>query len=707
MKYDLLFEPVKIGPVTAPNRFYQVPHCNTLGHGHPRAEAANRGMKAEGGWGVVCTQEVEIHPSSDISPFVEGRLWDDADIPAHQLTTDAVHKHGALAGIELCYNGHHASNLYSRIAPMSISAMPLDSNEPLQARAMHKRDIANLRQWHVDAALRAKRAGYDIVYVYAGHDMSLLMHSMQTRYNKRTDEYGGSLENRVRLTRETLEAVKEAVGDTCAIAFRFAVDELLGKDGMSCDAEARDVVEMLAEIPDLWDVNISDWSNDSSTARFEPHEGYQEKFTAFVKSMTSKPVVGVGRFTSPDVMLSQVNRGVLDFIGAARPSIADPFLPAKIRAGDLESVRECIGCNICVASDNTISPIRCTQNPTMGQEWKRGWHPEKTKPAKTPVQTLVIGGGPAGLECAWQLSQRGFPVMLAEATDEFGGRALRESKLPGLASYVRVRDYRMQQLNKAKDVQLLPGNTLSAADVIDTGIEHVFIATGSKWHRNGFGTQHPNGVNIDAKAKIYTPDDILDGASPQGRVLVFDDDHYYMGGVIAEKLRADGCDVTLVTPDTMVSSWTENTLEQHKIQKRLMEVGVKLVLSQGLGNLSADHCEIECVYTGAISQIACDAVVLVTSRASDDALMLEIRSNNSSDASADELSSPGFGSDRGHSKGFGFQASNGQTFIAMGDCEAPSTIAAAVYSGHLAAREFDSGVDEYQALFRRELVSLV
>ena len=186
--------------------------------------------------------------------------------------------------------------------------------------------------------------------------MSLLQHFLSPRYNHRNDEYGGSLENRLRLLHETLTDVKEAVGDTCGIALRFAVDELMGEDGLQADAEAQEMVSLLAEIPDLWDVNISDWSNDSSTARFEPQEGYQEQFTAFVKTITSKPVVGVGRFTSPDAMLSQVNRGVLDFIGAARPSIADPYLPNKIREGRFEDIRECIGCNICCLLYTSPSP---------------------------------------------------------------------------------------------------------------------------------------------------------------------------------------------------------------------------------------------------------------------------------------------------------------------------------------------------------------
>src|SRR5262249_17657720 len=175
--------------------------------------------------------------------------------------------------------------------------------------------------------------------------------------------------------------------------------ELLGADGIGCDAEGREVVEMLAELPDLWDVNLSPWSNDSTTSRFQP-EGSQEPFTAFVKRVTSKPVGAAGRFTSPHTMVRLIRQGVLDFIGAARPSIADPFLPRKIEEGRLEDIRECIGCNICVSGDFTITPIRCTQNPTMGEEWRKGWHPEVIPARGSDDPVLGGGAGPAGLEAA-------------------------------------------------------------------------------------------------------------------------------------------------------------------------------------------------------------------------------------------------------------------------------------------------------------------
>lgn len=678
-RYDILFEPVQIGPVTTKNRFYQVPHCNTLGHARPRAEAANRRVKAEGGWGVICTQEVEIHPSSELTPYVEGRLWDDLDIPQHRLMTDAVHEYGSLAGIELAYNASHTMNHYSRIAPMSPSDGIVHGNQPMQARGMNKRDIKNIRLWHVEAAKRAREAGYDIVYVYAAHDMSILQHFLKPHYNRRNDEYGGSLENRVRLSREILTDVKEAVGDTCAIAFRFAVDELRGPDGLQAECEGRDVLGMLAEIPDLWDVNISGWGNDSATARFQPNEGFQEPYTAFVKSMTSKPVVGVGRFTSADAMVSQIKRGVLDLIGAARPSIADPYLPNKIDEGRLEDIRECIGCNICVAQDNLAAPIRCTQNPTQGEEWKRDWHPEKIQPAVSDDAVLVVGAGPAGLECAMQLANRGYEVTLAEAGDEVGGRVNRESQLPGLSSYARVRDYRETQIVQKPNVQIYKGNRLSAEDILELDIPHVICATGSSWRHDGVGRYHAFAVDgIDA-VSVLTPDDVMAGADIEQRVLIYDDDHYYLGSTIAELCVQQGKQVCLVTPDSLISSWTENTLEQEKIHARLSSLGVEMITLHALQSVSEERASIVSVYDpNQTRDISFDSLIMITSRTPDNSVYQDLLA---------------------HEDKF-------KTLQAIGDCEAPSTVAAAVYAGHLAARNLESDEEFYAPLFRREMPRL-
>lgn len=663
--YEILFQPLQIGPVTAPNRFYQVPHCNGFGHRMPHGLAAMRGIKAEGGWGVVCTEEVEIHHSSDLSPYFEGRLWDEEDIPALALMTEAVHDHGALAGIELAYNGITASNSYSRAAllgPVSVGALGGSGYDPIQTRRMDKEDIRNLRRWHRTAALRAKRAGFDIIYTYAGHGLTVAMQFMMRRFNDRTDEYGGSLENRMRLFLELLEDTRDAVGDKCAVAVRFAVDELLGEDGITHQGEGYDVVAMLAELPDLWDVNVSDWSNDSATSRFEK-EGYQEKYIGFVKSLTSKPVVGVGRYTSPESMVSALQRGVMDFIGAARPSIADPFLPNKIRENRLDDIRECIGCNICVTGDTRSVPIRCTQNPTMGEEWRRGWHPEIIAPQKSKAEIMIVGAGPAGLECATALGRRGYAVTLLDARREAGGRVVRESALPGLTEWRRVVDWRMTQIEKMPNVSFYPSSPMTADEILEAGLHHIIVATGATYRRDGKGRTRHQPIPGSDGDRIFTPDDIMAGNLPSGQVVIYDDDHFYMGGVLAELLVQNGCAVTLVTPAPLVSYWTQYTLEQEKIQKRLLKLGVELLPSTLLSEIQLASVILADSLTGEATEHTCESVLLVTDRISNDSLYYELQP-----ALAD-----------GRLK----------SLRMIGDAEAPNIIAQAVFSGHLAAREFD------------------
>ena len=678
-RYDILFEPVRIGPVTARNRFYQVPHCNGMGRAWPTPMAVMRGIKAEGGWAVVCTEQCDVHPSG--STLREIRLWDEQDIPLLARTTDLIHRHGSLAGVELTFMGYRGMNLESREIPMAPSARPVPSAVPIAARTMDKTDIRNVRRWLRQGALNAKKAGFDLIYVYAGHDLALPMHFLSRRHNHRTDEYGGNLENRCRLLRELIEETKAAVGDTCAVPVRIAVDELLGPDGITSEGEGREVIEMLAELPDLWDVNVSEWVNDSPTSRFT-EEGYQERYIDFVKRLTTKPVVGVGRYTSPDRMAALVKKGVLDFIGAARPSIADPFLPRKIEEGRLEDIRECIGCNICVSSDNLRAPMRCTQNPTSGEEWRRGWHPERIAAADTDDTVLVVGAGPAGLEAARALGERGYEVKLAEGSRELGGRVARECKLPGLSAWGRVRDWRLMQLNKLPKVEIFRESRMDAAAVLEAGASLVALATGSTWRRDGLGRTHHRPLPGLERARVYTPDDIMGGARPEGPVVIFDDDHYYMGGVMAELLRRAGIAVTLVTPESLVSTFTVNTLEQTAIQRRLLELGVTLMTGKTLVSLDRDSAELSCVFTDRAEKISAASVVLVTMQSPDDALYHELA------ARPDDLQRAGI-----------------RKLVRIGDCLAPGTIAAAIYSGHRFARDLDVIAGD-TVPFRRENVEL-
>jgi dimethylamine/trimethylamine dehydrogenase len=685
-RYDILFEPVRIGPVTAPNRFYCTPHALGTGNQMPHTRAAMREVRAEGGWGVVNTGYCSIHPSSDDAPLPNCRLWDDEDIKVHAMMVDAVHRHGALAGVELWHGGSGTGNRLTRMPLISASGVSYDSTYPgwknlAQSRPMDRQDINEFRRWHVDAARRAKSAGFDIVYIYAGMNFGPYQFLLPWM-NKRSDEYGGSLENRVRLTREIVEDMKEAVGQTCAVALRFSTDELLKIPGQTMESEAHEIISMLSELPDLWDVKSSSWVVETASARFT-EQGAQEPINSFVKPLTTRPVVGVGRFTSPDEMVSQIRRGILDLIGAARPSIADPFLPKKIDEGREDEIRECIGCNICVSGYHDCVPVRCTQNPTMGEEWRRGWHPERIPAGDPETSVLIVGAGPAGLECARALGQRGFAVTLAEATETLGGRVTRESTLPGLSTWARVRDYRTNLIQTMGNVDIYRGSPVSASDLLEFGCNHAVIATGAHWTREILSTgSYP--VTGFKGEKVYTPDDILAGAEPESPIVIYDFDHYYMGSCLAELMRQRGKEVTIVTPANAVSAWTFMNNELAEIRVRMIELGITTVLEQFLTGFENGSAELTSIYRDrTVSSIECGSLIVVGVKKSNDALFQELNSD------PDRLAGANIGSLR-----------------SIGDCRAPGTIAHAVYSGHECAREIDAGEPIQPFMWERPRLSL-
>jgi len=711
-RYDPLFEPIEIGPKIMKNRFYQVPHCIGAGTNSPGFQMAHRGIKAEGGWGAVNTEQCSIHPECDDTLRITARIWDEGDVHNLRAMVDNVHSHDALAGCELFYAGPHAPALESR----TISRGPSQYNSDFGTvpgcpgftynHAADIDELHRLQQQYVDAALRARDAGFDMVNVYGAHAYGP-MQWLNPYYNRRTDKYGGSFENRARFWIETLEKIRNAVDGDLAIVTRCAVDTLYGTKGVEIGDDGLKFIEAASPYLDLWDVNIGDiteWGEDAGPSRFYA-TGHENDWIRFIKQATDKPVVGVGRYTSPDVMLQAVQEGIIDIIGAARPSIADPFLPNKINEGRVEDIRVCIGCNVCISRwEMGGVPFICTQNATAGEEYRRGWHPEKFEPAKSEHDFLIVGAGPAGSECARVLMERGYTVHLVDSRDKVGGYVNDVAALPGLGEWGYHRDYRETQLDKLvkknKQCQVALGQKrMTADDILQYGASRVIIATGASWNTTGVNhATHEPIPGADANLpNILTPEQVYAGKKKIGkRVMIINYDPYYTTPSLAEKFARDGHEVTIAFV-CEVGAYMEYTLEGPNMHRMLHELNIKVLGETGcsrvedgrveLFNIWGDGYKREYKGTGKFPRTEntshtwheCDTVILVTGRHSEDALYRELK------ARKDE-----------------WEENDIDNVFVIGDAEAPRLMADVTFDGHRLAREIEDADPQHQTPYKRE-----
>lgn len=695
-KHDVLFEPIKIGPKKTRNRFWQTSHCAGPGSERPGAQAHLRGMKAEGGWGVVFTEFCSIHPEADEYPYTSARIWDDGDITNLGYMCDVAHSHGSLAGIQLWYSGGNAPSLESREIGRSPSQWlsPLFATRSVYGYEMDDLDIRTVIRMYVEAGKRAEQAGFDLLEVSAGDD-TLPIQFLEPRFNRRTDQYGGSFQNRSRFFLELMHSLKRELGNRCGITIRFEMDTLHGPEGVEAHEDGVRLLELFRNegVVDAVALKIGDyaeWGEDAGVSRFRK-SGWMTPFIKQGKSILGPgiPVVGNGRLTSPDDMVDLIHKGVLDIIGAARPSIADPFLPTKISEGRLSDIRECIGCNICVSKFQQGGQIMCTQNATINEEYRRGWHPEKFTKTTQPCSVLVVGGGPAGMECARILGERGYTVHLREADKELGGHWKMVATLPRLLEWGRVITYRQAQLTKLKknvEVHLGVG-IMSADEVLNYGADKVVIATGAHWSADGRGPNFGSIPGADATLPhVLTPFQIVNGKAVPGQsVLILDGDGHFMGIALAEMMANQGKQVTYVCDAADIAEYGNFTMESGNNKRLMFEKGIKTYCNHWVDKIEPGKVRLSYLYkfgpdllaptSGAVPRkdnggefdLSIDAVILVTSRYSDDTLWRELKTQK------DEWSSHGV-----------------YDVFRIGDCKAPAQLNQVIWDGHRLAREFDS-----------------
>lgn len=708
-KHDILFEPIQIGPKTLRNRFYQVPHCIGAGSDKPGFQAAHRSVKAEGGWAAMNTEYCSINPESDDTHRLSARIWDEGDVRNLKAMTDEVHKYGALAGIELWYGGAHAPNMESRATPRGPSQYASEFETLTYCKEMDLSDIAQVQQYYVDAAKRARDAGFDIVYVYGAHSY-LPLQFLNPYYNKRTDKYGGSLENRARFWLETLEKVKHAVGHECAIATRFGVDTIYGPGQIEAEVDGQKFVQMADHLVDLWDITIGDiaeWGEDAGPSRFY-QQGHTVPWVKLVKQVSKKPVLGVGRYTDPEKMIEIVTKGYADIIGCARPSIADPFLPQKVQEGRYDDIRVCIGCNVCISRwEIGGPPMICTQNATAGEEYRRGWHPEKFRQTKSKDSVLIVGAGPSGSEAARVLMESGYTVHLTDTAEKIGGHLNQVTTLPGLGEWSYHRDYRETQINKLvkknKESQVALGQKpMTADDVLQYGADKVIIATGSSWNTDGNNClTHEAIPGADASLPDQlTPEQVFEGKKKIGkRVVILNADTYFMAPSMAEKLATAGHEVTIVS-GVHLANYMHFTLEYPNMMRRLHELHVEELGDHFCSRIEPGRLEIYNVWGDGSKRtyrgpgvsprdantshrwLEFDTLILVTGRHSECKLWNELKARESE-----------------------WAANDIKGIYLVGDAEAPRLIADATFSGHRVAREIEEANPQIAIPYKRETIS--
>ena len=690
-RHAILFEPIEIGPKTLRNRFYQVPHATAYGTLKPSSLAGYRAVRAEGGWAAVNMEWAPVSESSDEWPGITARMWDRQDARRLSPAVEQAHDHGALAGIELHHGGALSLRRESRwhaLSPSGLGAeLPPPAGIPETPKAMDHDDIEAVQQAFVDASVRARGVGFDIIYVYAGCGY-LMAQFLSPFHNKRTDEYGGSLENRARMWIETVTRVRAAVGDDCAIATRIAADTN-GPWGHTLD-DTMQLVRMADDLVDLWDINVGSYLNmntDITPSRFVP-EGESLETIAKVRAATQKPIVGVARFTNPDVMADALRSGSIDIVGSARQSIADPFFPRKVEQGRLDEIRECMGINVCI-SRLFQGHMGCVQNPTAGEEYRRGWHPEKFAPAANRgLDALVVGAGPAGMECAIVLAKRGFErVHLVDGEDELGGIMRWIPRLPGLGEWGRFLDHRKIQIDKLTNLEVVLRTSLDADAIRGYGADLVVLTTGARWATDGLSpvTHEPLEGADAALDHIFTPEQLMLGNQrpPAGTpVVVYDTEGYFMGPGLAELLRSEGYPVEIVTPYQQVAAQCDITLEGYQMRVRLHEAGVNFHRNVALTRIADGHVEGHGEFAEAVS-LAAGAVVLVTHRFPENQLYTTL--------SADRPA---------------LEAAGISGLYQAGDCVSPRLLADTVFDGHRLAREIDSDHPERPLAFRQEVIEV-
>jgi mycofactocin system FadH/OYE family oxidoreductase 2 len=565
MAYRYLWSPLALGPVTTRNRIVFSAHLtNYARDGKPTEQhAAYYEARAKGGAGLIITEEHSTHATDwPYEKLIHGFHRD--VIPGYRAITEAVHRHRVPVFAQINHNGGQASSMFSRLPVWAPSAVadPLFREVP---KAVTHAEIEQIIAGYVQVAENCAEGGFDGVELQCSHS-SIVRGFLSPATNKRTDIYGGSLENRARLLVEIVAAVRKVIGNRLALGVRICGDELI-EGGTTIDEAVR-IAELVEATGQVDYINTSIGVATASLYMIEASMHIPPNYAMFIPSAIRKavdlPVVGVGRFKDPLQAERALAEGHCDLVGIVRGQIADPDFAAKARAGATDEIRLCLSCNQeCVGRMGLNRWLGCIENPHTGREAERITTARITP---KPKSVMVVGAGPAGLQAAIAAARNGHRVTVYEKEPQAGGQVRLAASVPNRAEFG---DMIRNQLIEAKrmGVTVEYGVGVWPGFVDEKKPDHVIIATGAEAARPWWAP--PEATNVcDVR-------DVLTGSiEPFGDVVVIDEIGFHHATSVGELLADRGCQVEIVTNGMVVGQDLGITLDMENWWMRAGAKGI-------------------------------------------------------------------------------------------------------------------------------------